>query len=199
MKASRINSVLCLAAAAALGAGCSSVNVTEPKRSAIEMLLLSTAADEALQDIDLSSLEGKKVFLEEKYFDSLDKPYVLGLIRDAISSQGGLLMADAEDAEVIVEARAGALSTDSADTLVGIPKMPVPIPLSGTLVIPEAPIYKSNRYDAVAKIALLAYDNNSRAHLFSTGPVVGKSRYHHYRILGYIQWRRTDIPERVSK
>lgn len=179
--------------------GCSTAVVTEPKRSATEMLLISTAADEAMQGLDLSPLSGRKVFLEEKYFDGLDKPYVIGLIRDKISQQGGLLMPSADGADIIVEARTGALSIDASDSLVGIPKTPVPIPLSGTVVIPEAPIYKANRYESIAKIALLAYDNNSKAHMLSTGPMVGKSQFAHYRIPGYFQWKRTNIPERKIK
>ena len=63
-------------------------------------------------------------------------------------------------------------------------------------IIPEAPLYKSSRHEAVAKIALLAYDNKSREHVYSSGPLVGKSHYRHYLVLGYIKFKRTDLPER---
>jgi len=169
---------------------------SEPKRTAVEQLLLSNAADSALADIDVSSLNGKKVFLEEKYFESEDKPYVLGAIRELISAGGGLLQSDAGAADVIVEARSGALSIDSGNSLVGLPEMPVPIPLSGTVVSPEVPFYKVDRQYGVARIALLAYDAKTRQHVLSTGSQAGYSHHHYYRILGFIKWTSTSLPEK---
>ena len=39
--------------------GCHSLNVSEPKRTATEQLLLSTAADRGLQGVDLAPLRGR--------------------------------------------------------------------------------------------------------------------------------------------
>ncbi len=188
--------LLALAAGALLAAGCVVTRQSEPKRTAVEQLLLSNAADDALSEIDLSSLNGKAVHLEEKYFDSEDKMYVLGAIRELISAAGGKLAAKPEDAEVIVEARSGALSIDSGSSLVGIPEMPVPIPLSGTVVSPEVPFYKADRQFGVARIALLAYDAKNRQHLLSTGAKPGYSHHHYFRILGFIKWTSTSLPEK---
>ena len=79
----------------------------------------------------------------QTFIDSYDSKYALGEIRDALSRAGALLEPDAKDADIIIEARAGALSTDGADTLIGIPNTGLPIPLAGTLSIPEVAFYKS--------------------------------------------------------
>src|ERR1700759_4581607 len=75
-------------AAPLLLCGCYSAKISEPPRTVIEQLLLSRAADQAMKDVDLSWLQGKKVFIEEKYFDSYDKGYAMGVIREHISQSG---------------------------------------------------------------------------------------------------------------
>ena len=111
---------------------------------------------------------------------------------------GTLLETNAKDADIIIEARAGALSTDSADTLIGVPSTGLPIPFAGAVSIPEIAFYKSEAQFAYAKIALLAYANQSRAHIYSSGPLVGKS-YNKYHNILFISWVFTDIPEKQKK
>lgn len=53
-----------------LWTGCHTTKITEPKRSITEQLLLSSAADRAIEKVDLAELRGKKVYVEERYFKS---------------------------------------------------------------------------------------------------------------------------------
>lgn len=182
-----------------LTAGCTTTDTTQPMRSASEQLLLSTAADRALATAQLAEFKGKKVFLDTNYFDSYDSKYALGEIRDAISRAGALLVADAKSSDVIIEARSGALSIDGSKSLVGIPQTAAPVPLSGSLALPEIALYKSEKQFSTAKIALLAYANDSRAHIYSSGPLVGKSYFKTFKLLGVISWESTDIPEELKK
>jgi len=192
----RVTKLLSIAMLTTLASGCVMTRQSEPKRTAVEQLLISTAVDESLAGIDLSPLNGKAVYMEEKYFDSEDKQYALGAIRELISAAGGRLQASAEGAEIIVEPRSGALSIDSGSSLVGFPEMPVPIPFSGTISSPEVPFYKSERQFGVAKIALFAYDNKTRQHLLSTGSAPGYSKHHYYKFFGFFRWTSTSIPEK---
>lgn len=179
--------------------GCTSTKLTEPPRSAVEQLLLSTAADRAVYSLALTNFLDKKVFLDTSYFESYDSKYVIGTIRDSLSRAGALLVADASNSDIIVEARSGALSIDSSDTLIGIPKMGVPVPLSGAVQTPEVALYKSEKQFSTAKIALLAFDAHSRAHMFSSGSMVGKSYHKYFKFLGFISFTTTDIPEKRWK
>ncbi|HEY1717325.1 MAG TPA: DUF6655 family protein [Verrucomicrobiae bacterium] len=185
-------------ALALFAGGCASFTLTNPPRSATEQLLLSTSADRALANADLQFFAGKKVFLDTTYFDSYDSKYAVGEIRDALSRAGALLMPDAKSAGIIMEARSGALSDDSADSLIGVPSTGLPIPLAGAISIPEIALYKSDKQFAYAKIALLAYANESRAHIYSSGPLTGKSYNKYHKIL-FVAWTFTDIPEKQKK
>lgn len=190
------HALIVCAAALVLTSGCVQTRQTEPKRTAVEQLLLSRAADHALASADLQILKDKRVFLEEKYYASEDAPYVLGAVRDFISLVGGRLADDRKLSDVIVEPRSGALSIDSGKSLVGFPEIPVPIPFAGTFTSPEVPFYRVERQYSVAKLALLAYETNSRKHLFSTGTLVGKSFNHNYTLLGFFQWVSSELPEK---
>lgn len=191
--------VLWLVPAAIYLAGCAQTNMTNPARSAVEQLLLSTAADRAMKSVDLSAFAGKKVYVDATYFDSYDPKNALGTIRDAVSSAGGLLVPNATNAEYVIEARSGALSVDYDQTLIGMPNTGVPIPLAGTFNLPEIALYKSEKQLSTAKIALLAYSRATGEHYFSSGSMVGNSHNYYYKLLGFITWTLTDIPEKERK
>jgi hypothetical protein len=177
------------------GCGCVHIRQTDPARTATEQLLLSTAADRAAGSIGLSEFAHKKVFLDGTYFEGYDSKYALGAIRDALSQAGALLVGDAKDSEIIVEARSGALSTDYENHLVGVPQMALPIPLAGSVSIPEISFYKSDKQYSTAKFALLAYGAQSREHVFSSGPLIGRAYDKYYKIL-FFGRHRTDVPEK---
>jgi hypothetical protein len=177
-------------------AGCTQTRLTSPKRSAVEQLLLSTAADRAWALVQPSEISGKKVYVEERYFDSYDQEYALGALRDALSSTGSLLVAKAEEAEIIIEPRNGALSIDGTDSIIGIPKTPIPVPFAGVVETPELALFKSEKQFSTAKFAFLAYDQTSRKHVLSSGPLVGRANIKYYKILGIIKFTRTTIPEK---
>jgi len=181
-----------------LGAGCAFYTQTNPPRSATEQLLLSTSADRALTNIDLTIFDKQKVYVDTNYFESYDAGYALGTIRDALSRAGALLEPDAKSADIIIEPRSGAYSIDSASSLFGIPNISLPIPFSGPLPIPELALYKTQKQHSIAKFALLAYSNRSRAHIYSSGPLDGTAFNYYHKIL-FIYWTTTDIPENKKK
>ena len=189
--------VFCAAAVAIAllaGTGCTQTTLTAPQRSATEQLLLSTAADRAISSTNLSVFDGKRVFFDSTYFDSYDGKYVLGTIRDALSRAGALLVRYETNSDIIIEARSGALSIDAADTLVGVPSAGLPVPLAGTVSIPELALFKSQKQFSVAKMALLAYETHGGKHYYSSGPLVGKAYNHYYRFIGFIAFTSSDIP-----
>lgn len=187
-----------LAIAGTLGfilAGCTSTSISEAPRTGIEQLLFSTATDEALAAVELPEVANQTVYVEDRYLDTYDQPYVLGAIRALLSEKGALLRDDREAADIIVEARSGALGADRAESLLGIPSIPLIIPGAGTFRTPELSLYSSKKSDAVSKLALLAYRRDG-AHLFSTESMVGKSHFHQYKLLLLINLNFTNIPER---
>jgi|ERR1700722_2332491 len=179
---------------AAVLSGCSTVKTTDTPRTATEQLLLSTASDHATDNFDLGWIQGKKTFVEDKYFESYDKGYVISLIRQHLSQNGALLVKTDDKADVIVEIRSGALAINSSQFLFGLPAFTLPVPLAGPLTTPEIAFYKNQKQDSIGKFALVAYMRNSGEYLQSAGPVDGYAHFHRYSAFGY-GWLRTDIPE----
>jgi hypothetical protein len=182
-----------------LGAGCTQTGLTKPARSATEQLLISTAADRALAQWDWSIVNKKKVYVERAYYDSLDKDYVVGTVRDYVSINGGLLVTNMNEAELVMEPRSGALSIDESSSIIGLPASAAPVPLAGAVNLPEMALYKSEKQYSIAKLAILVYQRESKEHVASTGPLVGRANIKYYKFLGLIGYTKTTVPERKSQ
>lgn len=183
-------------AAAVLLSGCTSSKISVPERTAIEQLLLSAATDKALTGISIPQVAGERVYLVEDYVESYDSAYVLGSIRALLSENGGLLQQSRETADIIVEARVGALGVDSSKSLLGLPSLPLPIPAVGTVETPEVALYAAKKKDSVGKIALLGYRAEDGSNVFSTEPLSGKAHFYQYEFLLFLKINFTNIPER---
>jgi hypothetical protein len=173
--------------------------MTNPKRSATEELLLSTAADRAVKTVDLGTFAGKLVYVSTNYFEGYGSRNALGTIRDALNSAGARLAISISNCDYIVEPRSGADSIDYSSTLIGLPSTESPVPLSGAVVLPEIALYKSQKQFTTAKFALLAYARVSGEHYFSSGPMVGRSYNKYFELLGFITWTKTDLPEKKKQ
>ena len=197
----RLHTSVAIALLAGLAAGCvNKQRMTEPARSVGEQLLLSTAIDRALSELDTEAirrLQGIKVYLSEQYLKTLDQEYLIGSLRDLLFSNGVLVVDDAEQAQMIVEVRSGANSLDTAAVTFGIAEdQAMPNPLTGAAVaLPELAFFKKENSFSVAKVSLVAYQANTREHVFSSRALLGGAYDKHIQFLGLIRLRFTDVPE----
>ena len=90
--------LICIAAA-----GCSSTKQSNTARTAREQLLVSGAIDQSLSKVDFSSLNGQKVYLEEKYLECTDKGYLVSSIRHRAMYNGARIVGKPEDADIVLE------------------------------------------------------------------------------------------------
>src|SRR5262245_54862580 len=109
MRPSRLLPGFGLLAGLLTAAGCGTTRMTDTQRSATEMLLVSQAVDNAVSRIDFSPLAGQTVFLDaaavEK--DTVDKGYLVSLIRQQLLAHGALLQDERTRAVYVVEVRSG--------------------------------------------------------------------------------------------
>jgi hypothetical protein len=175
--------------------GCVQTNMTNPKRSATEELLLSTAAARAINKVDLGTFNGKLVYVSTNYFQGYDSANILGELRDALSLAGARLALSVSNCEYIVEPRSAADSIDYASTLIGVPSTEAPT-IAGSVALPEIALYKSEKQFGLAKFALLAYGRENGEHYYSSGPIIGRSYNKYFALLGFITWTKTDLPEK---
>ena len=192
---------LAVALLAGMTAGCvNKQRMTEPARSVGEQLLLSTAIDRALSELDMEAirrLQGIKVYLSEKYLKTLDQEYMIGSLRDLLFSNGVLVVDEVDHAEMIIEVRSGANSLDTAAVTFGIAEdQAMPNPISGAPVaLPELALFKKQNNFSVTKVSLVAYRANTREHVFSSRTLLGGAYDKHFQLLGLIRLRFTDVPE----
>lgn len=176
-------------------AGCSTSRETEPARTATEQLMISTAVDRALDRLNLKIPAGTKLWVDAAEFDGYDQKYAVGAIRDRLLREGARLVADRGQADAVVEIRAGALSTDSDDLLIGVPSMVLPLPLAGAAKTPELALVKKNHDEGVAKIGITAYDakTGALAPYSPVEPIYGFSNRTRWVVLSLIGWTRSDL------
>ena len=148
-----------------LSVGCSSMKRSDTARTAREQLLISNAVDQSLGKCDFAAFQGTKVYVEEKYLESVDKAYILGSIRHRLMLNGANISAKPEEADAVVEVRSGGVGTDNADSYIGIPEIVLP----GMLTLPEVRMWQRSRQSALAKIGIVAYDAKSHDMLGAGG------------------------------
>lgn len=173
-------------------AGCSTDRQTDPQRTATEQLLISTAADRAAARLALDIGSDRKAFLDATNFEGLDGKYAIAAIRSSLLKQGTRFVGDKKDADTIIEIRAGALSIDKHEMLVGIPSVDIPIPLAGPLGTPEIALYKSEEQEGVAKFAATAYDAKDGRFLAESTPPLGRSHIKK-RVILVVSWTEDDV------
>jgi len=153
--------------------GCGTTRQSETPRTATEMLLLSNAVDQTVSEFDLSYLSGKEVFLDTTFLETtVDKGYVISSIRQHMMASGVKIIDTKDKANYIVEARTGALGTDSHSVMVGVPQMTIPqvVPVPGVpSSVPEIPLAKRTKQTGVAKLALFAYHRETGQIVWQSG------------------------------
>ena len=191
--------------AALLLVGCTTNRVTESYQTATQQLLVSSAVDRAIDSLKPPIPRGSKVFVDASYFDgdpsgnNIVLPhYAIGALRDLILREGGDLTDDRKAADLIVELRNGGQSINHKTLLVGVPTIPVPIPLAGTVDTPEIAFFKRDNQRGISKLALTVYGAKSGALAGSTGPTYGDSYDTRWTVMLIFGWDTQDIaPENV--
>lgn len=178
-----------------LGA-CTTVRESSPQRTATEQLLISTAVDRAIAQVNLKIPPGTKVFVAAEQLEGSDGKYAAGEMKDHLLRNGAHLVEDRGKADAVVEVRAGALSLDDKQTLVGIESFNAPIPFAGQAArIPQIALYKNRVRQGVVKIAAFGYSTNDGTLIDVTGPQYGYSHQYERTLLFFFTWRSTDLPE----
>ncbi|TWU47235.1 hypothetical protein Poly51_50340 [Rubripirellula tenax] len=135
--------------------GCANTKTSSTARTGTEQLLISSAIDRSMSNVHFDDFAGYKVFIEEKYLDSVDKGYLVASLRHKVLQSGGQLVAAADAADVVVEARSGGVGTDLQESYLGIPSLGIPgMPIE----LPEIKFASRNTQMGTAKLGLVCYD-----------------------------------------
>ncbi len=175
--------------------GCSSFRETLPARSATEQVLISTAGDRAVTDLETRWAIGKSVLIATENLDAYDQKYLVQRLRQAVLDAGAILVSERDRADVVLEVASGGLSVDSGQFLLGIPTMEVPIPFAGSVTLPEIALFKQVSVVGKAKLLCTAIDADE-GHLFAATPVTyGRARRRFWWVLLLGPFEGGDMPK----
>jgi hypothetical protein len=152
--------------------GCGTTRWTDTSRTATEQLLISDAIDRSVSRIDFHALQGQTVYLDTVFLNGVvDKEYLVSTLRQHMLASGCTLKPKKEEADFIVEARAGAVGTDRHDLLYGVPSFNLPwTPYTGgSAVVPEIALAKRTDQKGVAKVAVFAYHRTTGQPVWQSG------------------------------
>ena len=176
-------------------AGCGTTRMTDTQRTATEQLLLSSALDQAVSQLDFRYLAGKTVFLDPQYLENVaDRGYLVSSLRQQLLACGCILQEERTKAVYVVEARSGAAGTDRHSLLIGVPQMTVPTFLPGQpSLIPEIPFAKKTDQQAFAKVAVFAYNRVTGQRAWQSGTMEANSNASDTWVLGAGPFRKGSI------
>lgn len=175
--------------------GCTSASTSNTARSATEQMLVSNAVDQSLSKVDFQAFAHRKIFVEDKYLDCVDKNYVLSSVRHHVLMQGGQIASKVDEADVILEVRSGAIGTNSSNSFLGIPAITIP----GMFSVPEIKLVNRVSQVGMAKIGLVAYDAKSHGVLGDGGMSLAKSDENNWYVFGVGPWQYGTVKKEVER
>ena len=150
--------------------------------TATEQLLMSDAVDATVAKLDFRYLANRKVYLDATYLKTVKSPllidsdYVISSLRQQMLAAGVLLVEGREEADIVAEARMGALGIDGHNIIFGVPASnalsSASSAIAGTPLLPPLPEISFARREAksgAAKLAVFAYDRTSREPVWQSG------------------------------
>ena len=168
-----------------LAAGCGAA----VQKTGTEQLVLSDSVDRAIDQLDLAPLAGRKVFLDTTYMQTYKGPnvyvssdYITSALRQKLTTTGCRMEINRTDADYVLEARVGALGTDTMEVTYGIPSSnglgAAASALSGAPpvpAIPEISVGKRNNLLGVSKIVVFAYHQDTGIPVWQSGAAIARS------------------------
>lgn len=183
---------------AVLLANCAAERATSPARSATEELLISSAADRAAEKLAVQVPAGLKVLLGTTSVASVDERYATAAIRDRFMRRGVILVDDKASADMVIEVRTGALSTDERSFYLGTPPIQLPavpgVAMTG-IPVPSLSVFKRNQTKATAKFEAIGYDTKTGELMVATEPQYGHSEKIDWTLLFLLSWSNADYME----
>ncbi len=175
--------------------GCASTVTSNTARTAKEQMLLSNAVDQSLAKVDFAPLFDQKVYLQEKYLECVDKPYILGSVRHRIMRAGAYLVDKPEDAQIVMEVRSGGVGTDTSEAYLGTPEIALP----GMLTVPEIRVAERKSQFGYAKLGLVLYDAKTKRILGDGGVALAQSNDNNSFVMGIGPFQNGTLKRDVNR
>lgn len=162
---------------------------TAIQKNGTEQLLLSDSVDRAIDQLDLSPLADRKIFLDTEYMKTfkganvyINSDYIISALRQKLTTTGCHIQTTLTEADYVMEARVGALGTDTMEVTYGIPSSngvgAAASALSGVPMVPSIPevsVGKRNAGMGISKIVVFAYHRETGIPVWQSGAAIARS------------------------
>ncbi len=184
---------------------------TTQQRTGTEQLLLSDSVDRTVDQLDFAVLSGRSVFLDTKYIQPVkgvlfvNSDYIISALRHKLTTSGCLVRDNKAEADYVLEARVGALGTDSLEVTYGLPasnaltqaaSLMTSTPVAPT--IPEISVGKRNAALSTSKIVVFGYHRETGTPVWQSGSAISKSDAKDTWIMGAGPLQRGSIYDGVK-
>ena len=196
MNSFRLFTATTVLVAATIFTGCTTTRTTDTARTGMEQLLISNAVDQTLNKVALPPVAGRKVFVDDKYLDAIDKGYILGSMRQRLLASGAHVVDAKEGSDLTMEIFSGAVGTDNVESFLGVPGLTVPVlPVE----IPEIRVYEKKSQFGTAKLGVVAYATDSGELLMDSGRSLARADDSRWSIAGIGPFQEGTVREEVNR
>ncbi len=196
MNSNRLINTVAILTVAFLISGCTTTRTTDTARTGMEQLLISNAIDQTLDKVALPQVAGRKVFVDDKYLEAVDKGYILGSMRQKLMSAGAQVVDAKEGSDMTLEIFSGGVGTDNVESYVGVPGLTVPgMPVE----IPEVRVYEKKSQFGTAKLGMVAYATTTGDLLYDNGRTLARADDSNWSVMGIGPFQEGSVREEVMR
>ena len=172
---------------------------------------MSDAVDTAIAQIDFRTLSGEKVYLDTAYLHQIkgvgfvNAEYIISSLRQQLTAARCFIQENRDDADVIVEARVGALGTDGHEITYGVPQTGALSTAASVIsgspavpVLPELSVGRTDAHSGMAKVVVFAYQRESRQPIWQSGIAKAESTSRNTWVLGAGPFQRGTIHDGIK-
>lgn len=161
----------------------------------MEQLLISNAIDQTLDKTALPPVNGRKVFVDSQFLDSVDKGYIIGSLRQRLLASGASLVDAKEGSDLTVEIVSGGVGTDNVESYLGMPGLAIPgMPIE----LPEVRVYEKSSQFGTAKLGLVAYATETGNMVYDGGRSLARADDSRWSVMGLGPFQEGSVRDEVN-
>lgn len=170
--------------------GCTSVQPPAVMVTATQQMLISQSTNLSIDKLDIPNNLGK-VYLDITESDG--NRYSIAELETKILLAGDTLVDTKSNSDTVIIVRTAAQSINHDSVLIGIPAIPIPVPLAGTIESPELALFKNKTDEGITIIGLTMYNTKTGKLIKNDKESFGISHHNLWTIFVFLTWQTGNI------
>jgi len=175
--------------------------VSTSSQTAVEQALISQAIVDNIKSLSISDGEGKSFAINEDHSPleicgdvrcySYDSSFLYTAIMNKLLNSNYFFKKNESDADIIVFSKISYAAIDDAESLIGMPS--IPIPGAGGISTPELALFSLISQYGRADINLMGIEKDTGKSIFLTQGVPRQSYYKRWSLFFFFKWKTTNL------